>query len=252
MFLQLSQRKIDEQTKGSLLGWGWSVLHPLLQLGVYTVVFGLILGGSFGNEGEGRFDFPLGIFMGLVFVNLINETLSISPGTVVNHANFVKKIVFPVELLPAAAISSVLHKALISLLLYLVGLVVLGHGLTVQALWLPLFIAPVILMAYGLGWALGAIGVIFRDSAQIVQFLTQVVFYASAVFYSPDEIPPSIARWLNLNPLLHAIELSRDVTLWNQPFDWRAVVYLWFCGFLTFFLGYKLFARLRPNFANYL
>ena len=107
-------------------------------------------------------------------------------------------------------------------------------------------------MTYGIGWALSAVGVYLRDSAQIVQFLTQVIFYASAVFYSPDEIPQDIAVWLNFNPLMHAIELSRDVTLWDRPIDFRSVIYLWVFSLAIFYAGYRVFARLRPGFANHI
>ena len=251
LLVRFTMRQIERQTKGSWLGMLWVLVNPLLMLGLFSVVFGAIMGGDFGvKENAGIFDYPLGIFIGLTVMGLITETMGQSPFAVMSAPNLVQKVVFPLHLLPVALVGSILFRTLMSCLLVFVALAFLEPGLSWSALWFPLILAPMVLLALGLAWLLAALGVFFRDSQQLMGFLGSALFYSSAVFYSSHRIPEAIYVWLKFNPVLQAIELSRDVLLWDIPLDPLILVYLWGVGAVVCGIGLLVFQKLRSGFAD--
>ncbi|MEX0330281.1 MAG: ABC transporter permease [Puniceicoccaceae bacterium] len=246
-------RHIERQTKGSWLGLLWIFLNPLLMLALFTVVFGLIMGGQFGvTENPGPFDYPLGIFIGLTVMGLVTESMGQSPVLILSYQNLVQKVVFPLHILPPALVGSIFFRTLMSCLMALAAILLAGVSLTWQALWFPLILLPMLLLSLGLSYILSALGVYFRDSQHLMGFLGQVLFYASAVFYPSSRIPEPIYAWLKYNPVLQAIELSRDVLLWNIPIQLDKLVYLYLIGIISVALGYFGFSRLRNGFADVL
>jgi lipopolysaccharide transport system permease protein len=196
-------------------------------------------------------DYALGIFIGLTLLHVISETLGLAPGLIVGNPNFVKKVVFPLEVLPAAMVGAALIHMLISLVLTLVSLLVAGVGLTFTALWVPAIILPVVLLSLGIGWFFSALGVFFRDLGQIVQFLSMVLLWCSGVFFTAQKYP---AAWIYLrfNPLLLAIEMTRDALLWHRPINLAHLAYIYVVGLSACYLGYTAFRRMRPAFADVL
>ncbi|HVU16372.1 MAG TPA: ABC transporter permease [Candidatus Didemnitutus sp.] len=253
---QFTLRNVEIRHKGSHLGLVWSVLNPVLMLGCYVVVFGFIFGGKFGVlPNETKVDYALGIFFGLSLFQLVAEVLGVSPAIIVTNPNFVKKVVFPLEILPAAAVGGALFHMLISLSLVLLGVAIFGNGLDFGALWLPVFVAPLVLLTLGLSWFISALGVFFRDIGQLMQFVIMVLMYASAVFFSSDRIQQTaLTAWkiLRFNPLLLAIELSRDAVLWHRPVNFRYLAYLYISSLLACYLGHLAFRRMKPAFADVL
>ena len=253
---QFTLRNVELRHKGSHLGLIWSFLNPLLLLGIYILVFGYIFGGRFGVlPDETRMDYGLGIFFGLTLFHFVAEVLAVSPGVIVSNPNFVKKVVFPLEILPAASVLGALFHMFIGLTLLLLGILILGPGLTFLALWLPLILLPVILLVWGIGWLFSALGVFFRDLGQITQFLTMALMFSSAVFYSAQRIvtaSPLGWSFLRFNPVLLAIELARDVALWGLSPNLHHLIYLYGVGLAACYLGHAAFRRLRPAFADVL
>lgn len=246
-------RHIQRQTRGSWLGLLWIFFNPLLMLGLFTVVFGFIMGGDFGvSDNPGPFDFPLGIFIGLTVMGLVNETMGQSPALILGYRNLVKKVVFPLHILPPALVGSIFFKTLTSCLMAVAALLLTGNSLTLQSLWFPLILLPMLMLALGLGYLLSALGVFFRDSQQLTGFLGQALFYASAIFYPSSRIPAPIYDWLKYNPVLQAIELSRDVLLWNIPLEIAQLLYIYGVGIAFLALGFFTFQRLRGSFADVL
>ncbi|MEY3000931.1 MAG: Teichoic acid translocation permease protein TagG [Verrucomicrobiota bacterium] len=253
LLLRFTSRQIQRQTKGSWLGLLWVLVNPLLLLALYTFVFGLIMGGDFKVMADpGPFDYPLGIFIGLTVMGLVTETMGQAPHIILAHQNLVKKVVFPLYLLPLATVGSIFFKALISCLLAVLFILLAGTQLSWAMLWFPLILLPVLLCAIGLAWLISALGVYFRDSQQLMAFLGTALFYGSAVFYPSNSIPAPVYDWLRYNPVLHAIELSRDVLLWNIPLDPLKLAYLYGCGVVLFLLGLLTFQGLRHGFADVL
>jgi lipopolysaccharide transport system permease protein len=250
---QFTLRNVELRHKGSHLGLIWAVLNPILMLGCYVVVFGYIFGGKFGvSPGETKIDYALGIFFGLSIFQIVAEILAVSPAIIVSNPNFVKKVVFPLEILPAAAVGGALFHGLISLTLVLLGVALFGHGIDAGALWLPVIVAPMVVLCLGLSWFTSALGVFFRDIGQLTQFLTMVLMYASAVFFSADRIPSAFWKVLRFNPVLLAVELSRDAVLWHRAINLRYLGFLYASSILTCYFGHLAFRRMKPAFADVL
>ncbi len=248
---QFTLRNVELRHKGSHLGLIWSVLNPLLMLGLYVLVFGYIFGGSFGIlSNETRADYALGVFFGLTLFQFVGEVMGVAPTLVVSNPNFVKKVVFPLEILPVAQVGAAAFHLMISLVLALISLVLFDRSIHPELLWLPVIIAPLLLLGMGIAWFFSAVGVFFRDIGQVMQFLSLALMYASAVFYSAAKIPPEFWTFLRFNPLLLAIELARNTGLWAQPINLHHLLYLYAVGLLACALGHYAFRRMKPAFAD--
>ena len=248
---QFTLRNVELRHKGSHLGLIWSFLNPLLMLGLYVLVFGYIFGGTFGIlPGETRVDYALGIFLGLTLFHFVSEVLGLSPAIIVGNPNFVKKVVFPLEILPAANVGVAVFHMLISLGLALLSLLVFGAHFSGGVFWLPVIILPLILLGLGVAWFVSALGVFLRDIGQIMQFLTMALMFSSAVFYSAQKIPAPAWTFMRLNPILLAIELARDAALWDRPLNYHHLGYLYGTGFAVCYLGHLAFRRMKPAFAD--
>ncbi len=251
---QFTLRNVELRHKGSHLGFIWSFLNPLLMLGTYVVVFGYIFGGKFGvHPNETKVDYALGIFFGLTVFQIVAEVLGVSPMVITSQPNFVKKVVFPLEVLPASSVFGAAFHLLISLTLALLGTQFLGEGIHSGVLWLPVILFPLLLFCLGLAWFISAVGVFFRDIGQLIQFFVMVLMYASGVFYSAERVfPPAAWFWLRFNPLLLTIELARDVTLWQRPLNYNRLTYLYLFSLGACWLGHLAFRRMKPAFADVL
>ncbi len=249
---QFTVRNVELRHKGSYLGILWSFLNPLLMLALYVLVFGYIFAGSFGRPEESRIDYGLGIFLGLALFHFASEVLVTSPTIIVSNPNFVKKVVFPLEVLPAANVGAACIHLAIGLGLVLLGVLAFGHGLSWAALWLPVILLPLVLAGLGLGWLFSALGVFLRDIGQLMQFLSLALLFASAVFYPVSKIPGAAWLVLRYNPVLLAIELARDAVLWREPLNYVHLAYLYGFGLVAAYAGYAVFRRLKPAFADVL
>jgi len=250
---QFTLRNVELRHKGSHLGLIWSLLNPLLMMGLYVVVFGYIFDGSFGVlPNETKVDYALGIFFGLTLFQFVAEVMGMAPLIIVSNPNFVKKVVFPLEILPASNVGAALFHLMIGLILAVIGLIIFDRSIHWELLWLPVIIAPLVLLCLGLAWFLSALGVFLRDIGQLMQFLTMALMYASAVFFPASKIIPSLWVFLRLNPILLAIELARDTALWAQPINYHHLIYLYVSGFVCCVVGHSIFKRMKPAFADVL
>ncbi len=250
---QFTLRNVELRHKGSHLGLVWSFLNPLLMLGLYVLVFGYIFGGTFGVlPDETRVDYALGIFLGLTLFHFVAEVLGISPGIIVGNPNFVKKVVFPLEILPAANVGGAVFHLMISLGLVMLSLVLFGTSISVGIFWLPVIVLPLILLGLGVAWLISALGVFLRDIGQIMQFLSLALMFSSAVFYSAQKIPAPAWTFMRFNPVLLAIELARDAALWARPLNFNHLAYLYAVGLAACYLGHLAFRKMKPAFADVL
>ncbi|HVS51469.1 MAG TPA: ABC transporter permease [Opitutaceae bacterium] len=249
---QFTRRTIEQRHRGSFLGLLWAVIAPLLQLGIYSLVFGYFFKGKFGQiPNETGVDYALAVFLGLILFQFLSEVMALTPTTIVTQPNFVKKVVFPLEVLPAAVVGAAGFNALISLVLALIGTALLGHGVHLAAFWLVLILPPVALIALGCAWFLAALGVFIRDIANAMPFVVQALLYMSAVFFPVSWIPAT--KWgtlLRLNPMLQAVESARRAVVWHLPVAGKSIAYLWVAGLLICLFGYVSFRKLKPAFAD--
>jgi lipopolysaccharide transport system permease protein len=252
LWWQFTVRAVETRHRGSHLGMLWAVLNPLLMLTIYVVVFGVIFGGHFGVlPDETPTDFVLAVFLGLIVYHLLAETMSVAPSIITGQPNLVKKVVFPLDILPLAQIGAFWFHFLISLALMLGGAAIFGRGLTLAGVcWLPVILVPLLLVSIGIGWLIAALGVFFRDLAQAMPFVAQILLYASAIFYPVARIPAGLWTFLKWNPLLHTVNLVRDALLWNTPVNLVQLGYTYGCGIVFFVLGRWIFMKLQPAFAD--
>mgnify|MGYP005858310993 CR=1 FL=1 len=251
---QLTVRNLQSEVKGSLLGLCWLIVNPLLMLAVYAFVFGGIFGARFeAGSASGAQDYVLGLFLGLSIHQLLASVLMTAPRLIHQHPGYVKKFVFPLEVLPIGNVCAAAVRFATSLLLLLAALLLLGNTPGWVSLYALLSMAPVLPMALGLAYLMAGMGVFFRDLPQMSNFFSIIMLYASGVFYAAETVQvetPAIWAWLQWNPVLHAIDLSRQALLWHTPPDLPALSYLWLCGLALYFLGYTVFSRVRPAFAD--
>jgi lipopolysaccharide transport system permease protein len=256
LWWQFTVRAVELRHRGSHLGIIWSVLNPLLMLGLYMFVFGVIFKIKFGVlPQESPVDIALAIFLGLILFHVMAETLGVGPTIIVSNPNLVKKVVFPLEVLPLAQLSAFWFHLLISLVLLLIGILAMGRSLTLTGLlWLPVVLLPHLLLTAGLCWFLAALGVFFRDINQVIQFASQIMLWASAIFYPISRFHGSSAIWavLKWNPLLQTVQLARAALLWHQPIDLLWLGYTYAAGAVVFFAGHWFFRKTQSAFADVL
>jgi lipopolysaccharide transport system permease protein len=250
---QFTLRNFQLTLRGSHLGLIWSFLNPILILGLYVYVFGYIFRGHFGVlRDEKPADYALAIFMGLAFLNFITDSMSIAPSVITGNPNFVKKVIFPLVVLPAATAGAAFLRMLIVMALTLLGAAVWGRGVHLGWLWLFALVPPFCLLVLGVSWLFSALGVFMRDLTQLVAFFAITLMYASAVFYPPSRISPAVWSFLRFNPLLVVIDLARNAVLWNKALNMRELLYLYASCTAAAYLGHFFFSRMRPTFADVL
>jgi lipopolysaccharide transport system permease protein len=251
---QFTRRNIELKHRGSRLGAFWALINPLSMLVLYYVIFGVIYETKFNVlKGETGFDVLLAMFLGLSLFHAFSETLSWAPTLITTNPNFVKKVVFPLEVLPVAQIGAAAFHLAVSLVLILGGSVFGTAGLSWQVAWLPVLVLPLLLLSLGMAWLLAAAGVFLRDIGQLSAFAVTVLLFASAVMFPAKMIAERSEKlWvvLRLNPILQIVDLARQVVLWHQPMRFDTLAYVYGCAIVVFVGGAVFFALLRRSFAE--
>lgn len=253
LFLKLLKRDFAERYRGSYLGLLWSLLLPLLSLLVFTFFFGVIFKLRWGEQDSSSLsELALILFVGMALYNFLAECLSRAPGLILAHQNYVKNVIFPLEMLPVVMAVSALLTLIATLSVILLLQEILGSGLTWTVLLLPAMVLPLLLFALGLSWFLAALGVYIRDIQQLTVPLVQLLMFMSPVFYPIGALPESAQYWFQFNPLALAIEQTRGIILFNQPPAWTPYLLCLGLGLLAALLGAYWFARTRRGFADVL
>ena len=252
LVLSLIKREVVGRYRGSALGLLWSFFNPVLMLAVYTVVFSTVFKARWAGGTGSKAEFALVLFSGLMMFNFFSECVNRAPSVVLANANYVKKVVFPLEVLPVVMLGSAAFHLAVSLIVWLAFYcLVYGwpHWTLVQ---LPLAVLPLALLTLGASWALAALGVFLRDVAQVVGVVTSVLMFLSPIFYPLTALPQSV-RWLvELSPLSFAVEQSRSVMMWGHSLDWGPWALYTAASLLVTWLGYACFQKVRRGFADVL
>ena len=251
LVVQLVKREVLGRYRGSVLGLAWSLVHPMVMLAVYTFVFSFVFRARWpGGWGESKLDFALILFCGMIVFQLFAECFTRAPGIIVAQPSFVKKVVFPLEVLPVVTVLAALfHAATSFVVLMLLLLVVRGLPPT-TVLLAPVVLLPYVLFCLGLAWFLSALGVYLRDVGQIVQVLVTALMFLSPLFYPLSVLPEVFQPVLLLNPVAYPIEALRAVVLFGrEPGLWGLGIYYAF-GFAAMWIGHAFFQRVRRGFAD--
>lgn len=253
LILQMTKRDVIGRYKGSVMGVMWSLFNPLFLLLIYTFVFSVVFKARWGTDlHESKSQFATLLFVGMIVHGLFAETLNRAPGLVLGNVSYVKKIVFPLEILPVVAIGAALFHALVSVLVLVVAFVVLNGYLQWTIVFLPLVLLPLIVLTLGAAWGLASLGVFLRDVAQPIGLIMTVLLFASPVFYPITALPEYIRPWLMLNPLTFVIEQARAVLIFGQLPDWTGLAIYSLVSVLIAWIGYAWFQKTRKGFANVL
>lgn len=246
--MELVRREFSGRYRGSFGGVAWSFAQPLFMLTVYTFAFGVALQIRWGSGGTAHF--ALMVFAGLIAFNVFAECLTKAPMLIVANPNFVKKVVFPLEVLPwVMALTATFH-ALIGIVIWFAGYAFLVGAPSPGALLFPIILICMFPILLGLGWLLSALGVIVRDVGQLTAMLSHALLFLTPVFYSVEVVPPVFQRVLLANPLTYVIEQLRAVLFSGQLPAFTGLL-LYFCLASCFaYVSLVVFRRLRPDFAD--
>lgn len=253
LIVSLTKREVIGRYKGSALGIFWSLLTPLLMLIVFTVVFGDIFQARWGNsENAGRLDFAAALFTGLLIYNFFSECLSKAPQIVLSQPNYVKKVVFPLEILAVVTVNAALFHLLVAYAILLALVFLSAWPLGSTALLAPLVFLPFFLLVQGLCWLLAALGVYLRDVTQLIAPALTALLFLSPIFYPLSSVPPRLSWLLMLNPITFIVEQMRAVLLHGQVPDWPGLGIYLLIGVATAWLGLAFFQKTRKGFADVL
>lgn len=253
LFFKLLARDFAERYRGSYLGMLWSFILPLLSLLVFTFFFGVIFKMRWtGLDNASLSSLGLVLFIGLALYNFFAEGVSRAPALIVGRPNYVKSVVFPLEILPAVMVSSAFLILSATLLLILIVQAVWGAGLSGAVWLLPVVLLPLLGFVLGLSWFLAALGVYIRDIQHLIVPLVQLTMFLSPVFYPLSALPEGLQSWLRLNPLAVVIEQTRALILFGHAPDWRAYFGCLVVSLIVMLLGLSWFSRTRKGFADVL
>lgn len=247
-----AKREVLGRYRGSVMGILWSFFNPLLMLAVYTFVFSEIFKARWNAGSNSKTEFALMLFAGLIMFNLFSECINRAPGLILSNVNYVKKIVFPLEILPAVALLSAAFHGLISLgVWFLAYLVFFGLPHT-TVLYFPLIVPPFVLFIMGLSLGLASLGVYLRDVSQFIGVITTVLMFLTPIFYPATALPEDYRHLLYLNPLTPVIEQTRDVLFWGKAPDLGMLGIYWLITAAIAWLGFAWFQKTRKGFADVL
>ncbi len=250
------RREFAQRYRGATLGSLWAVLQPLLILGVYTLVFSVVLQIEFdsGITGNPQGDFVLFFFCGWIAFTLFAECAGQAPISIVRRQNLVTKVVFPLQILPVVMVGSALLRAVIGYCILLVAVVIITGRIPITALYLPVVLVPLVIFTLGAAWLLAALGVFWRDVRQVIPAVIRLLLFLTPVFYPLALVlrrTPEKYHWvLYLNPLTTVIESTRACVLVGRHPDFAALGILTLVSLVVLQLGYALFSAWRKDFSD--
>ena len=252
LIAQMVRREVIGRYRGSFLGLFWAFVNPILMLTIYSFVFGFVLKSRWGQGQLEMDDFALVLFAGLIIFNLFSECVSRAPGLILANVNYVKKVVFPLEILPWVVLGSALFHTAVSMLVLFCFLIFLGHSLTWGMLWLPLVMLPFLFIIIGISWFLASVGVFIRDVSQVVGLLLTAMLFLSPIFYPLSALPETLRLYLFLNPITFIVEQIRNILIWGGQPDWFFLTLYGVVSWVVAWLGFVWFMKTKKGFSDVL
>ncbi len=247
---QMTKREIISRYRGSVLGVAWSFFQPLVMLAVYSFVFSVVFQARWNTNVDSKVEFALILFVGLIVHGLLAECLVRAPGTILENQSYVKKVVFPLEILPWVKMGSILFHVMASLLVWGVFYLSVYHSLQWTIIFAPLVFLPLILLSMGVFWFLASLGVYLRDIGHISGVFATILLFTSPVFYPMSRLPEKYRQLLFFNPLTYVIEQMRDVLMWGNMPNFYQLFIAMCVGSLVAWLGFAWFQKTRRGFAD--
>jgi lipopolysaccharide transport system permease protein len=248
---QFTVREVRARYQGSMLGILWSFLTPVGMLAAYTFVFRYVMKSRWSiAQDESALQFGLTLFIGLLLFSLCSEAVTRAPGLILSHPNFVKKVVFPLEILPVTSALASLTHILASLAIAFVVAACVSEHIGWQALWFPAILCPYAGFVIGVSWFLASLGVFLRDLGPTVVIGMQLLIFLSPVFYPLAAVPEPWHSLMQLNPLAFVVENGRRVLLWDSPPNLPALGVFALISGVVLQAGYIWFMKSKRAFAD--
>jgi lipopolysaccharide transport system permease protein len=256
LIVQMTQREVLGRYKGSAIGLAWSFLNPVLMLTVYSFVFSVVFRSRWsapsGGADESRGQFAVILFVGMIVHGLFAEVVNRAPGLITGNVNLVKKVIFPLELLPVVTLGAAAFHACMSLCVLLAAYAFFHGNVNPSAVLIPVVLLPLMLLTLGIGWILASLGTFLRDIGQTVAIITSVMMFLSPVFYPISALPQSFQPFFMVNPLTFIIEQARDVLIWGRLPNWQGMAAYAAISLLVAAAGFAWFQKTRKGFADVL
>ncbi len=250
LILEMVKREVVGRYRGSVMGLLWSFFTPVLMLVVYTFVFSVVFRARWAGGSDSKTEFALILFVGMMIFGLFSECINRAPSLILSNANYVKKVIFPLDILPIVSLGAALFHFAISMLVWTLFYLVLFGVPSVHALWLPVAIAPLLIMCLGISWFLASLGVYLRDVGQVIAVVTTALMFMSPVFFPTVAMPEQFRPYLYLSPLTYFIEQSRAVLIWQGDMWWESWFKMLGLSLLIAALGFAWFQKTRKGFAD--
>jgi lipopolysaccharide transport system permease protein len=249
LITSMVRREITARYRGSIGDAAWTILHPVLLMLTYYFVFGIVLRSRFGAD-TSQSGYVLNFLAGMLPWLPFSEAVGRAPSSMLEHRNFIKKLVFPVEIIQVNQTAAALVTQAFALLVFMVLLIVTRGMPPVTGLWLPALVVPQVLLTAGIAWTLAALGVYLRDLGQVIGFLLTICFFLTPICYPAQSLPGWAMPILKLNPMFTLVESYRDILVRGVAPAWLPLAALWAVAGVAFLAGHAWFWRLRKTFAD--
>lgn len=249
---QLVKKDIQSRYQGSVLGVLWSFIVPILMLCIYTFIFSEVFEAKWDIDTSDKYQFALVLFCGLCAFNLVGEVMNRSTVLIASNTNYVKKVIFPLEILPVVITLSSLFTCVVSFAILIVAKIILYHDIS-STLWLiiPMFV-PLVVLAVGLGLFISALSVYLKDVGNVISVIVTVLMYLSPVFFPLSAVPEDFRGVCEMNPMTYIIENFRNVVLYGEMIDWGYYGISCLVAFVFYIIGKIVFMRAKEGFADVL
>jgi lipopolysaccharide transport system permease protein len=253
---QFTVREVMVRHKGTSLGILWAVIQPLLVLAIYTFIFGFVFKNRWNQlHGPDWANFPLNFFAGYLIYGVFSDCVNRSPSLITEHPNLVRKVVFPLEILPLTCIGAGLVYFAISLVLLVVVTAILTMSIPWTMVLFPLVLVPLVMLTLGISWFFASLGAFIRDFKQVVPVLSQLMFFVTPVFYDVSVIPEPYQSVIRMNPMTTIVQLGRKTLMWGQvptPEEWLSLAVVTALGLAVMIAGYAWFTKSKRGLADVL
>lgn len=252
LFRQLAKKDIEQRYQGSVLGMLWSIIVPVLMLVIYTFVFSEVFQAKWDIDTSDKYQFAMVLFCGLTVFNMISEVMNRSTSLIASNTNYVKKVIFPLEILPVVTMFSALFHCMISFAILILAKLIIYHSVSTTLYMIVLTMVPLIVLSVGLGLFISAVSVYLKDVGNFISVLIMLLMYGTPVFYPLSAVPESFRSICEANPMTYIIENFRKVVIYGESIDWKFFVISCAVAIIFYVLGKVVFMRAKEGFADVL
>jgi lipopolysaccharide transport system permease protein len=252
LLLSLILRDVKSRYRDSVLGFAWTFINPLLMLSVYTFVFSYVFKANTSTGSGSKTEFALILYSGLMVFNLFAECINRASSLVVSNVSYVKKVIFPLEILPIVNLGSVLFHGMINFVVWVIFYSIFFGQPKLTTILYPLIILPLVMISLGGTWILASLGVFLRDISQIIGMAMQLLMFLSPIFYTVSMLPEVIRPYMAMNPIAQTIDQVRAILISGVMPDLKTWVVYFMISLLVAWMGFFWFQKTRKGFADVL